>query len=636
MAEDIDESDNLTHDDFFNMMKNLKKNNKDKYKFILKAGASFHQCLFKLFKMTWDMEAKPTQWENTIAHQLYKGKGEKCKLSNHRFIHTKEETPKAFEHIVVSKAKQKIISGCSKYQIGAIPKHQSQEHLFTLKSIMGWYEKLKTPLILQLYDISKFFDRENLQDGMNTLYNCDIKGKLYRLIYELNKKTVLKVKTGVGLSESTELGENITQGSIGGALFSTVNLDYTVNNHFKKSQYEISYSQIRLQPLIFQDDISRLSSSPSDAQAGNILIEACMESKLLDLNTDKSCYIVIGSKKIVKDIENELCITPLTLCGNKMKGKISDKYLGDYIHTGGPAASVDYTISNRYGMIVSGILETRAIIDDCRVNSVGGLQSGLDFWEMSYLPSLLNNCQTWTNISDNSIKMLEDLQNTMYRVLLNVPRTCPIPALCWETGGIQMKYRVIMKKLNFLWHLDNLDEGTLAKDIFEVQKTQKLPGLVQECSDWIQILKLPNLLEQKITKPQWKRIVKKAILTKNEEDLRRKMLKLEKLKNGELVNEKCERKEYIKNLSVNDARHIFKKKTCMTRFVKMNYMSDVQNMKDVWQCDSCQTCIDSMNHVMWCPSYSELRKDKNLDDDLDLARYLHDVMLIRSKLNLQK
>ena len=84
---------------------------------------------------------------------------------------------------------------------------------------MSWYEQLKTPLILQLYDISKFFDKENLQDGLNTLYNCGINGKLYRLIYELNRKTILKVKTCVGLSDPVKLGENITQGSIGGALF---------------------------------------------------------------------------------------------------------------------------------------------------------------------------------------------------------------------------------------------------------------------------------------------------------------------------------------------------------------------------------------------------------------------------------
>ena len=289
---------------------------------------------------------------------------------------------------------------------------------------MSWFEKLKIPIIIQLYDISNFFDRENLKDGLNALYNCGINGKLYRLIFELNRRTSLKVKTGVGLSTSTELGENITQGSIGGALISTVNLDYTVDIHFKKSRHELSYSSTKLQPLIFQDDIFRMCSSWEAAQAGIKMIEAVMESKLLDLNLEKSCYIVIGDKKAIKDLKSDLENNPLILCGDTMKEKVSDKYLGDYIHSEGTMASVLCTVKNRFGRISLNIIESRAIIDDCRVNSVGGLLAGLDLWELAILPSLLNNCQTWVNISEDSLKLLEDLQNLMYRTILDVPRTC--------------------------------------------------------------------------------------------------------------------------------------------------------------------------------------------------------------------
>ena len=74
----------------------------------------------------------------------------------------------------------------------------------------------------------------------------------------------------------------------------------------------------------------------------------------------------------------------------------------------------------------------------------------------------------------------------------------------------------------------------------------------------------------------------------------------------------------------------------MTQFVKMNYMSEIRYMKDLWRCDSCQTSIDNMNHVLCCPSYSELRAGKDLDNDTDMASYLHDVMLIRSRLDIQK
>ena len=361
-----------------------------------------------------------------------------------------------------------------------------------------------------------------------------------------------------------------------------------------------------------------------------------MESKLLDLNTDKSCFIVMGKKQVVKDLRNDLQASPLTLCGMEMKEKVSDKYLGDYIHSGGPGPSVHCTISNRYGRIILGIIETRAIVDDCRINVVGGLQSGLDFWEMAYLPNLLNNCQTWTDISEDSIKMLDDIQSTMYRVLLGVPKTCPIPALCWELGGIQMRYRIAMKKLTFIWHLQNLEEKSLAKEILQVQKVHHLPGLVRECEDWMAILKLPNLSENTFSKQQWKTMVKHAISKENEEDLRLKMMSMDKLKNSDMIKEKCEVKEYVKTLSVTGARTIFKKRASMTRHVKMNYMSEAQYVKDIWMCDSCLTQIDSMHHVLWCPSYRELRIDKNMDDDRDVARYLHDVMEIRSKLEIRR
>ena len=117
-----------------------------------------------------------------------------------------------------------------------------------------------------------------------------------------------------------------------------------------------------------------------------------------------------------------------------MKEKVFDKYLGDYIHSEGTAASVLCTVKNRFGRISSNIIEVRAIIDDCRVNTVGGLCAELELWEIAILPSLLNNCQTWINISEDSFKLLEDLQNTMYRTLLSVPRSCPIPSLCWDMG----------------------------------------------------------------------------------------------------------------------------------------------------------------------------------------------------------
>ena len=136
-------------------------------------------------------------------------------------------------------------------------------------------------------------------------------------------------------------------------------------------------------------------------------------------------------------------------------------------------------------------------------------------------------------MSEDSLKLLENLQNTMYRTLLNVPKTCPIPALCWDLGGIQMKFRIKQKKLEFLWHLLDLEEGALAKEILNVQILYNMPGLVSECTEWIKESSLPDIFVEKLSKIQWKKTVKAKMLEENEKDLKLKMTKLE---NSETVS----------------------------------------------------------------------------------------------------
>ena len=61
----------------------------------------------------------------------------------------------------------------SPFQIGAVPGHRAQEHLFSIKSFIAMVEKNKEAVALQQYDLSKFFDKESLLDCLNELYKSD-------------------------------------------------------------------------------------------------------------------------------------------------------------------------------------------------------------------------------------------------------------------------------------------------------------------------------------------------------------------------------------------------------------------------------------------------------------------------------
>ena len=119
---------------------------------------------------------------------------------------------------------------------------------------------------------------------MSELHKCGIKGKLYRLTYQLNKETEVRVKTPVGYTKFEEVGESLGQGTNEGAVVSTVNLDGGIREYFQDSETEVNYSELKLGPCLFHDDIARLKENIESVKDGNKRVEAMAESKLLDFN----------------------------------------------------------------------------------------------------------------------------------------------------------------------------------------------------------------------------------------------------------------------------------------------------------------------------------------------------------------
>ena len=162
---------------------------------------------------------------------------------------------------------------------------------------MALFQKAVKPLILGCINLKKYFDSESLKVAMNSLFHYGVKGKECKPVYLLNKKNKIQIQTSVGMTDRFVTGPTVSQGSIGGGLISSINLDYSINRFFFNSCKEVFYYDVKLQPLIYQDDLGRFASSKTEAQAGNEMIEACMETKVLDLHQDKSCFILIGDEK---------------------------------------------------------------------------------------------------------------------------------------------------------------------------------------------------------------------------------------------------------------------------------------------------------------------------------------------------
>ena len=274
--------------DFKNVVDKMRKKKKKTYDFLVNSGMFFQKEVFRLCLRMIQEEKFPVSFDLTTLHQIYKGKGLREELGNNRFIHSKEWLPRTCDFLVVEKIKQCIVKETSKFQIGGIEKHRPQEHLFSVKSVLAMYSENDEDIIFQLYDIQNFFDKENLRDAMNTLHKIGVDPKMYRAWFNLNKNTVIRVKNGTGYSDWEEAGELIGQGTGGGALVSSVNLDSDVNEFFEGSSSEVIYGGIRLQPLMFQDDVVRLAGNLASARAGNERLARVTKLKQLEMHPDKT------------------------------------------------------------------------------------------------------------------------------------------------------------------------------------------------------------------------------------------------------------------------------------------------------------------------------------------------------------
>ena len=65
------------------------------------------------------------------------------------------------------------------------------------------------------------------------------------------------------------------------AMDSAANLDRGVDDYFKDSEDEAMYRTIKLQPLMFMDDLARISTSRNKAQSGYVKLDGLINTKQL-------------------------------------------------------------------------------------------------------------------------------------------------------------------------------------------------------------------------------------------------------------------------------------------------------------------------------------------------------------------
>ena len=628
-----EDDDELDEDDYWRILDKLKVKNKKSYNFIVKSGDAYKEAVFGLCKRVLDKEEIPEKFDDTLLIQISKGIGSFQDITNSRFLHTKRWDPRLCESLLVSEMKEDILNAGTIYQIGGKPGMRTEFHLFVVKSMIALKKLKKEGLILGMRDIQKFFDKESLVDTCTSLARANVKTKRLRTWWKLNSRARLSVLTGVGESETGEAEQLVGQGSSGASLASQLNLDMGINDYFRSSKDEECYGEVRLQPLTFQDDEISMTSEVRLARAQAIKLHFLMLEKGLQIHPVKSGFLAIGPKQFKEEVTKETEEDPIMFGDIPLKEKKQEKYLGDILDERGLAASVEETIKSRAGKVRGSILELTALSKDFRMEVIGGVLGAFDIWEICIVPALLNNCSTWTEISESSEKLCEDLQSVFVRSLFHLPASTPIPALRGLTNLLSMRSRIWQEKLLLIVAIQEA-EGSLARQFLDVQVAMGWPGLAEEASIICAKVGLTDITKNQISKKEIKEAIKWHDYKEMKEAMRPKS-KLDKLKNKDLSKPQ----EFLAEYNLDECRMAMRLHTRM-----MDIPEDMPaRYKGREGCKACSPRArgqegpeqyESRSHLENCEGFQHLWGQEM--SEKELTRYFMRLMRFRKEMSRPK
>ena len=234
-----------------------------------------------------------------------------------------------------------------------------------------------------------------------------------------------------------------------------------------------------------------------------------------------------------------------------MLEKDQDVYLGDVLNTNRLSSSVEATVFYRLGKVKGSMYEAAAILKDYRMQAIGGMMGAWDIWEKAIVPKLLSNCGSWVEISNSTIKVLEETQNLYCRLVFACPGSTPKPALRGQAGLLDMEHRIYLEKVCLVNNIifKHSEEESYARELLLEQLAMGWGGITKEVEEICCKVGLPNACKQFIRREDVLENIKLSSLKKLKLDMEG-LTKLDCMKNKDLRKPHS----YMNRVSLEDSR----------------------------------------------------------------------------------
>ena len=94
-----------------------------------------------------------------------------------------------------------------------------------LRGMIDHSKYLGKELWITFYNIEKCFDSLWLKDCINCMWRCGVKDDILCLVFQLNKKAMITVRTPFGNTEPFRINNIVKQGTVLGPVLNSCSLD---------------------------------------------------------------------------------------------------------------------------------------------------------------------------------------------------------------------------------------------------------------------------------------------------------------------------------------------------------------------------------------------------------------------------
>ena len=543
------------------------------------AGTSMKSSILQMLNHFFKCETIPEELTKLNIKSIYKGKGETGNLANHRGLFIGNTLAKMYERLKLNRIYEEL--KFSEYQAGGRKQHGIADQLFILYSIIEKAKYENISIILQFMDLIKAFDKMLLKAVMIDLWKSNIRGRIWRSIYNLNKQSLITIKTPYGDTEEIRIGETLKQGSVLASILAALHTD-NIKDYFQNSGLGLYYNNVHIPNLLFQDDIVRIETDPDKMNTANRRHKSYQEVNRMKFHEDKTVVVNVNNKSN-KQISVILDAKPV-------KQVNQHKYLGDIITEDG---THEATIAERENSITGTTAEISNILSE--TSEIVKMKSIRQYTYNIILPKLTINTETW-NLTNENIKHLEKIYSQAIKRMLKIPYTTPTKGLLNELGLWSIENEIIYRKLMFLHKLINGD--TLSSKIFSEQCELPGPTWAKQTIDLISELEMGEDIDcnkiKDMPKDEWRRRVLHAINGRVQdqfEEFKNNSVKCKNIK----YNLK-ELSDYLEKMKPKEAKVILLARLGMTN-IKCNFPNQYERKLT---CELCGEQDENLVHLLNC------------------------------------